>query len=89
MTSKRRRATIETLVDEVAFSPDDSEPMRQLPRNGALQLGLLEASQHHELWEPPVLRQLRTAHDPKRAWRRRAQVKTWPQLRLKPWGRRN
>ena len=89
MKSKRRRATIQTLVDEVAFITDDSEPMRQLPRNGALQLGLLNGQQHHEVWEPPILRHLPTAHDPKRAWRRRAQVKTWPQRRLKPWGRRS
>ena len=86
MKSKRRRGMVQTLADEVACRTRDSEQMRQLPRNGALRLGLLDG-QHQQAWQPPILRRLRTAHDPKRAWRRRAQVKTWPQLRLKPWGR--
>ena len=60
-----------------------TEPSRYVPRNGALRMGLF-GRPCDEGWVPPSSRELQSAHDPKRPWRRRPQVKTWPQLALIP-----
>ena len=83
MTTRMHRTRLDTPLDSDLNEMRYGEPTQYVPRNGSLALGLF-GNQSKQDWTPPSSRELRSAHNPKRPWRRRAQVKTWPQLLAVP-----